>query len=659
MFTVSAPGSARLRALRSAIAVAAFALIAVLVLADPVVASCDAPASDPRCSSDFDGFRDVARTDDGYVAVGHLQGQPKSEWAVVHVSADGRRGPRVAIPAWRKDSDVVSVTFNRILALPKGALALIGSFQLSHSNFQSGVVLAIESNGRLRWAREWIETQNVLFQSGIYDPTANFVVAVGRRTSGADLDGTCRNWSQSYVQGINASNGALSDPIQPIGEATEGPSNRQAIYDISPTTKPERYVFVGFKSEPDPIPGHCRDRIQIGVLSPDIGGAGRWTAKTVTLPTEASGSEDGYAIRSEGPDDYVIAGQTGDLVNGPSLARAIRVKLNPLSIEGHFESPMSNLGAAQGAARFRIVTPIRDSAHLVFLGSKSSSAQGSGDIAFSQVASADLSKIENSVLAEDGAAEIYGAEGSPSGTVLTAGHAIDRKGRAIGWLEFVGSPDSRRASPSKNVQGGSPNIGASRRTLPDRSAPALFQVLTKVGPKYQLPDHALRSTSKYYISGLPSGLQVDIEFSNSSEIVILARLLTGAGDVDLALSDSDGRLVDFSNYIRGAPQLVHVRLQPGKYTLSLLAETDTRDVELDVGRTDEFDTSTLIDIATSINGDKWDKLADKLDDAGVSRPSEPSIAIGGETILSLIAANEAGASIERSIVTKLPRDTEK
>jgi hypothetical protein len=637
-------------------AAVAFAILALVLTAAPVVASCDTPDSDTRCWSDFDDFGAVTWIDDGYVAVGHLRGQPKTAWAMIHVSADGRAGSRVAIPVWRpggKGADVVYVNFNKIVALPKGAVALIGSFQLANSSWQSGLVLAMDSAGRLKWSSEQIDpTASRLFQSGIYDSAANLVIAVGRQTSGPDSDGTCRNWSRSYIQGFNASDGKLVQPQYLVGEAAEGPNNRQAIYDIVSTDTPRRYAFVGFQSVPDPTPGHCQDRIQIGVVSLAAAGAAQPNATAFILPSRGLGSEDGYAIRSVGADQYVITGQIGDLVNGPSLAQALRVKLNPqtkaMSIERALHSPTSDLGSARGAARFRAIAPIRDSTHLVFLGSKSISAQGPGMIVLSQVSSADLSQTEPAVVAEDGGADIRSAAASPAGSVLAAGHAIDRRGQTIGWLELIGGAELARASPAMPK--------SQNAAVPDRAAPPLFQALDKVGSAYQLPGSALVRGSKYYLSSLPSGLSVDIDLSMASPLSLRARLLARVGDVDLALRDGDGHLIDFSNYRGGAPQLLYVNLRPGKFTLSLLAESEAKDIEFDIGATGDVDLATLSKITASLSADERDRLADRIVAAGASRPAEPSIAIGGETLLSLIAAKDAGAGIEPAIASKLPRE---
>jgi hypothetical protein len=636
-----------LRAIRHSIVALTVVLIALLSQATSVAAGCDAPDSDARCWSQFDDFHSVVSVEDGYIAVGHVRKQPG--WSMVHISSDGHRGAIVAIPTWRPDA--TSVQFNRIIALPKGELALIGSFRPKNSTWQAGLVMAVDSGGRLKWVNERIEPNaNVLFQSGIFDPPANIIIAVGRKTSGPDPDGACRNWSQSYVQGFSMfSKGTLAAPSFEVGETADGLNNRQAIYDIVSTESPEHYAFVGFKSEPDATPGHCRDRILIGVLS---SGVPQWFVKAFALPSRGSGSEDGYAIRNVNPGEYVVAGQSGDLVNGPSFAQAFRLKLNPLTVEGVFQSPNSDLVGASGSARFRAMAQIRDAKHLIFAGSISSSAQGIGNTAFSQVAPVDLNKPEAAVATEEGAADIYAIAASPTGSVLAAGHAIDRNGQWNGWLEFIGRPDLQRAlaaTPSPTAD--------NQRAVPNHSAPPLFQTLARTGADYQLPDRALIGDSKYYIPAILAGSpEVDVDFSTSSTLTLRARLLTGKGEVDLLLRDGEGHLVDFSNYRNGAPQLLYVTLRPGKYILSLLVEKDASDIEFDLGRASEIDVAPLSKATANLDPQKRDELAAGLAAAGVSQPSEPSIAIGSETLLSLIAAKEAGSKIDSAITAKLPRD---
>jgi hypothetical protein len=634
------------RALRRSIVTLAVVLIAILSQATPVVAGCDAPDSDTRCWSQFDDFHAVTSVDDGYIAVGRLRKQ--SSWTMVHISSDGHRLATVPIPTWR--ADVAWMQFNKIIALPKGELALIGSFQPKNSTWQAGIVMAVDFGGHLKWVNERIEPNaNVLFQSGIFDPASNLVIAVGRKTSGPDPDGLCRNWSQSYVRGFNTLlKGGLAGPSLQDGEAAEGPNNRQAIYDIVAAESPEHYAFVGFKSEPDATPGHCRDSVLIGVLS---FGVPQWSAKAFALSGRGSASEDGYAIRNVNPGEYVVAGQSGDLVKGPSFARAFRLKLNPLAFEGAFESPSSDRVGVSGSARFRAMAKIGDATHLIFAGSISSSAQGVGNAALSQIAPVDISKPEAAVVVQEGAADIYAVAASPSGAVLAAGHAIDHNGQWIGWLEFIGHPDLQRALAT----GSSPTNN--QRAVPNHSAPPLFQALAKTGSDYQLPDSALISNSKYYIPTLLAGSpQVDVDFSTSSPLLLRARLLMAKGEVDLLLRDGDGRLVDFSNYRNGAPQLLYVKIQPGTYILSLLVEKDASDIEFDIGHASEIDVAALSKAAAKLGPRERDALAAALAAAGVSPPSELSIAIGSETLLSLIAAKEAGSKIDSAIAAKLPSD---
>ena len=260
------------------------------------------------------------------------------------------------------DAEATSADFHKIVALPNGALAFIGSYVPANSNRFAGVVLAVDPNGRLNWTGASGDANaHVLFQSGAYDATTNTVIAVGRVTAGGD-DGTCHNWSQSFIQGFDASTGNLAAPQILGGPASSGPSSRRAFYDIAPTVSPRQYALIGFQSIQAESAQRCKDILQVGTLSlgPAAGDASRWSAMwTGRANGPPTGSEDGYALVSLGGNEYAVGGQIGDLA-GTSLAHAVRFRLDPFAVQKTFNSPFPSLDAAQGAARFRAVTSYRD-----------------------------------------------------------------------------------------------------------------------------------------------------------------------------------------------------------------------------------------------------------------------------------------------------------
>jgi hypothetical protein len=636
----------------------ALAIVAALLGGGFAFASCATPDADARCWSDFDRFGAVAWAGNEFVAVGHLRNRPDSDWALAHISADGRRGAVNELPPSHDEngqSNVTAVELQRIVPLPNGVFALIGWVHFTRSNWLAGIVLAVDASGRFKWAGSPGYTDaNAMFRSGIYDASANIVIGVGRRTSGRDPDGTCRDWSQSYIQGFDASSGALVEPQILNGEPAPGPRNRQGLYDIAPAGRPGQYAFVGFQTVPDSTGARCTDEILAGMVAPgNRAGKTQWTiAPVIVFPDDGVGNEDGYAIRAVGPNEYVLAGQIGDYTNGPSLAHGVRFSINPtasnpLILKGSLDSPTGDLATAHGGARFRVVTPVGDASHLLFAGSASSTSKG-GNASLTQVVSTDFSKVERPVVADGGAADIADAASSPKGQVLTAGSAIDDKGQRVGWLELFGSGAFRSDT--------APGAVAGQRAVPDRSAPALLKSLARVGSAYQLPDSAVVGPSRYYLTGLPAGLPLDIAFSVPSPSLIHARVLVGSGHMDLTLSDGDGRLLDFSNNRGGAPQVLLDRLRPGKYTLSLLAENDVKDVEFDIGRAEPVDFVAISKAIFDMTPDARDKLSELLAKAGVSPPSEPSIGAGGETLLSLLAARDAGSKIDSRLLDQLPLD---
>ena len=211
-----------LAALRPGFLVAAFGLLSLFAQVATAAASCSQLESDPRCRSEFGRFTAVSWVADRYVVVGRLRNRNPATPALILVSADGRPSEPISLPAWRgaSQAEVELVEFHKIVALPNHLLALIGSFRPANSPWLAGLVLAVDnSGGRLRWVGERLDpSANVLFQSGVYDAASNVLIAVGRVTAGSD-DGSCRNWSRSYVQGFDIASGALAEPLILAGEA--------------------------------------------------------------------------------------------------------------------------------------------------------------------------------------------------------------------------------------------------------------------------------------------------------------------------------------------------------------------------------------------------------------------------------------------------------
>ena len=624
----------------------ALTLIILTPQSAAAAARCGQGESDPRCWSNFESFNAFGWASDGFIAVGRLRTKSASAPAIVRISASGSASRPIELAGWGSEAEIASADFHEVLALPNGDLALIGSFHPANWNWLAGLIVVIDASGRVKSPPgiRMDPTANVLFQSGVYDAASNAVIAVGRVTAGPD-DGACAKWSRSLLTAYDASTGAVAD-LKIIGSAAPGLTNRQAIYDIGPTSTPRQYAFIGFQTKPDATGSRCRDTLQIGLLSANAPGpnAARWIA---SVEEGFDSGENGFAMVPIGNDEFVIAGQVGDPIAGPSLAHAVRIKLKPFAVVRAFDSPRANLAGAQGGARFRTVTPIRDSRRLFFAGSVTPPS-GATSVALTQIALADLSKPEPAAFADGGASDILGAASSAKGQVLAGGYALDEKGRKVGWLELFGGGAIGRPAASSDAR------PMGRKAQPDRSLPPLFKTLERVGSDYKLPDGDLRSISKFYLSTLSEGAPLDLAFAPSEAIVLQARLLVGAGDLDLALFDADGRLVDFSNY-RTASQIMITALKPGKYRLSVFAESDAKDIEIDVGRAEAIDVATMASITAALAAGERESLSEKLRLDGLSRPSEPSIAFGGETVRSLFADQSGVGGVSPKVFEKLPR----
>lgn len=492
-------------------------------------------------------------------------------------------------------------------------------------------------DGNVKWAKEQIDpTANVMFQSGVYDAPTNRIIAVGRRTLGGD-DGTCTNWSQSYIQGFAAATGDLAEPQILNGAATKGPRNRQGLYDIVPGDKSRQFAFVGFATAPSSEDGRCNDQLLVGAVSAGEGAAASPTAwrlsALTTFADDSDADEDGFAIKSLGSGDYLIAGQKMSRGADHSEAHAVRIKLSPLTIEGTL-APISSaaLPSGSGPARFRVAAPIRDATHFLLAGSISEGPLKLPRAEISQIVSSTLKQNEPPILAGNGATDILDAAISPRGRTLVAGYGTDERGAHVGWLEAISATGS-----------GAPEL-APPRVAPDPNALDLDANVRLADGAFQIAVSASAPTARYLKKNVADNSQIDIALSLPTSLVLRVAALTGKGEIDLALADSSGRLVDFSNNRGSAPQLLIARLDAGAYKLSLFPHRGVKDMEIDIGTAGEVNVASLAKMMLILGDEKARiQLADQLTAAGFSEPPEPSIALGGETALSLLAA-QAGVS---------------
>ena len=115
-------------------------------------------------------------------------------------------------------------------------------------------------------------------------------------------------------------------------------------------------------------------------------------------------------------------------------------------------------------------------------------------------------------------------------------------------------------------------------------------------------------TARYLKKNVADNSQIDIALSLPTSLVLRVAALTGKGEIDLALADSSGRLVDFSNNRGSAPQLLIARLDAGAYKLSLFPHRGVKDMEIDIGTAGEVNVASLamvVDLGDEKAGSNW------------------------------------------------------
>jgi hypothetical protein len=199
----------------------------------------------------------------------------------------------------------------------------------------------------------------------------------------------------------------------------------------------------------------------------------------------------------------------------------------------------------------------------------------------------------------------------------------------LGWFGFIGT-SPRMTAPDqlfrRNADPGLPKLSS----------------LPIVDGAFQLP-LAVASTGGVYLQDQvapPSNIDLALSVSEEKTIGITAH--TTSGDVDLLLTEASKRLVAFSNFKDLATELIISHLRPGKYTISVVAQTKIRDLEIHISPAREVDISAITRLQT-LSDEQRVRFSEQLASAGYSPASEPAIAFGSESIRAVAAAQQ-GAS---------------
>jgi hypothetical protein len=582
-----------------------------------------------QCREDFKSFTAVSWSGDGYALAGQLRSSSNSGVGILRLSRDGQ--PLRTIPLALPDEKLLvdsgpTAIVHKLINLPNNVLVLVGNITISRPLPKViGWLSAFDSNGTI-WQRLLDDPSASTFLYGaLYDAANDRIIVVGKRTLASD-NGTCENWSQSYVQGLRGSDGQMLQPSIIQGTQDSIKSNRQGIYSITAGEKPGTFVVAGFSAVAHGgILGDatCKDSMMVAKLTQSD--TSRWQLSQMNIIGSEKGGGNAFSIISAGHGAYVLAGQGTDERSGALAAQAYRVKLDPFTIERAVSFPYPEDGSdTAGGDRYRVIVPIEKGARVILAGSVS---RGKTDpnLAMWRKTTTDLLNIDPPTIYSDaGNSDILDAAVSPQGRVLAVGKGGRNGATQTGWFGFIGGkPPSESAQPLS--QHGTE-----------------LSSLQFIDGAYSLPETSLSNDSVYHGSQIATGSHLDIALSISATKTIRISARAGSADIDIVLADATKRVVAYSNFKGSATEYIIETLKPGKYQLSLIAQTDVREFEIHFGPSQEISTSLLLQLQTLTEEERV-KFAERLEAAGYAASSEPRIALGSEFARSVLAAQEGGA----------------
>jgi hypothetical protein len=485
--------------------------------------------------------------------------------------------------------------------------------------------MRIDDTGEASWnvSLAGSDGNTIILHSGVYQAEGDRLIVVGRQTQGSD-DGQCERWSQSLVITLNAATGQPIFPNLTRGEQARTPTNRQAIFDITPGEKPGTFVVAGVATVATTrAPRRCVDNMFVGTLIPAGNG---WTLTTLGRIGAKDANEVAYSIRPAGAGFYMLAGYRKDVSGEAPAAQAYRVKINPFAVTTPVLTTPFPLDGSdkKGGDRYRLVLPLLQKDRLLLAGSASMSDKGLNQ-AIWHVVSADLKKNDPPVMVSVNGSDVFDAALSPDGRALAVGRWSDDDGRRVGITCFIGER---------------PTVFDTRPL--DSRLPEVTS-LPLEGGAYRIPTASLARGVGFSGRQLAAGTQSDFALSLTAPRTLKISTRGDAGDLDLILFDRDKRPLAFSNFKGMATELLIVTLEPGDYTIVVLAQTKVLSYEIRLIDYREVSPRVLAELQR-LTADQRQQIADALASAGYATAAESSIAFGAETVRSLLAAQEgAGA----------------
>jgi hypothetical protein len=579
-----------------------------------------------QCHSEFETVDAVAWSADSFTIAGQLKGGTSPGIGLLRLSGYGMAKSAVfpiPLPASFPPNRSAAES-RKLIALPNGDIIVLGVITVTEGLAIKQVAWAtrVAPNDRILWSRTYPDpSASIIVHSAVYDQNGDKIILVGRRTNGLDPSSRCENWSQSWVMSVAAASGQplLSSLI--IGEQTKSFNNRQAIYDIAQGENAGSYVVTGFRSaKHSESEGLCQDNIFVGIL---VQSGARWMLSQTQTIGANNANEVAFTVKPAGDGRYLLAGYGRDPVTRAPAAQAYRINVTPFAIEGFLSTPFPADGSDKtGGDRYRLIVPLAQKGWFLLAGSVSASKDAFNQ-AMWQIVSANLKNNAPPQLLSSGSSDLFDAVLAPDGKVFAVGRWRD-EGRNVGWSGFIGAPV---LSPT-----------AAGRRPPDPRLPRLSNLPAPNGI-IQLPTTAISTGAGYFERDLEQNSQLDLAISFPASSSIAASAYFESGDADLLVMDANMRPVAFSNFRKSATELLLASVSPGQYVLSIIVHARVPALELRIGP-DPRGMIKVIPKLERLSDQQRIQFAQTLISAGYNSPSNPDIALGGESARAFLAIQE-------------------
>jgi hypothetical protein len=560
------------------------------------------------CYPEYITISAITATDDGYTAVA-VAG---SDLELLRLDADANIVDRFLLPPpdWLPNQTNMPA-IDKLVTGAAGSVMGVGT--VTSGNQQIGAVFYLSPDNRTQWsAALFVDAESsVILYSGAYDPADQRYLVVGRHTNGADT-GSCSKWSRGLILSIP------ENDITNLAAYFEGPQeagleNRVAFYDIAPTGSRGEFVATGFATSPAPG-GGCQDNaVAVNVRG---GATSQWSVGSRFLIGSPDENEVAFAVSAIDSRTFLIAGQGTDTQTGARAAflaefgffgSAPALRYDPFPEDGSDRS---------GGDRYRTLTRL-GSGSVIVSGSVSESRQARNQGIWRVQAPGMGGASPLNFLTREAGSDIFATALGADGRVLAVGRHGAGRGD-VGWMGFVFGQ----------------KLVVDRRD-PDPNLELLTPQQARAG-SLTLTANDVSSGFGYRDIRFGAGLEYEVRFTIDRKTDIAASALPLDGDLDLVLVDANDSVLAISANRGSAGEFTIADLEPGDYTLKVVAIADVGEYELRI-RSGQSLSEPVLESLNALHRDGRNKLAEMLSASGYLSPASADIGFGAAALASLLA----------------------